>query len=260
MKRYKLLGQHFLKSKAPVLTMIREAEKELPVDLVVEVGPGTGALTRAMIPKFPRVIAIEKDRELAEELRRNLEIEQIKNYEIIAGDILKTNLAKITGENKYAVIANIPYYLTSRLIRVFLEAGHQPAYMILMVQKEVAERIVARPPKMNLLALSVQAYGRPKIVGRVSRENFTPRPEVDSAIVKISRISRVFFVGQKFSEKEFFGLLRAGFAQKRKKLANSLAGLFGSKAAAEEKIRRAGLSPYARAQELPLENWTALLR
>lgn len=254
----KRLGQHFLKSRRPVEIMLNAAKKELPVDIVLEIGPGRGALTRSLTQVFPKIIAVEKDWRLAEELTRNLEIEKLRNCEIISGDILKVDIAALLGNHTYAVIANIPYYLTSRLIRVFLEAGRQPAYMILMVQEEVAERITAQEPHINLLALSVQAYGRPKIIGRVSRENFTPRPEVDSAVVEISHISRGLFINQKLDEKKFFQLLRAGFSQKRKTLANSLAVFYGGKKIAEEKIKTAGLSPKARPQELDLAAWLKL--
>lgn len=240
--------------------MIEAAKVESGVDVVLEIGAGRGILTRVLSKNFAKVVAIEKDRALAEGLARNLEIEKIRNCEIVAGDILKTDFLKYVGENSYAVIANIPYYLTSRLIRMSLEAKRQPAYMILMVQKEVAERIAAGPPQMNLLALSVQAYGKPKIIGRVSRKEFAPEPKVDSAIIKISDISRDFFTENKISEKNFFSLLHAGFSQKRKRLTNALAKFFGGKKNAEEKIKKAGLAINARPQELNLTEWTKLLR
>ncbi len=239
--------------------MVDAARTEPAVDVVLEVGAGQGILTRAL-KKFKNVIAIEKDPRLAEELRAALAKIEITNCEIITGDILKIDIAALIGEKSYAVIANIPYYLTSRLIRIFLESGRQPRYMILMVQKEVAERIVARPPCMNLLALSVQAYGHPKIIGRISKKEFNPEPKVDSAIVKISDISKQFFTKQKISEADFFAVLRTAFSQKRKKIANSLAGFYGEKIVAEEKIKTAGLRSNARAQELSLEDWTNLLR
>lgn len=239
--------------------MIKSAGEEKPVDLVLEVGPGKGALTRSLVRAFPKIIAVEKDRALASDLTEALRKEGVSNCEIISGDVLRVDIAALLGNRTYAVIANIPYYLTSRLIRVFLERQKKPNYMILMVQKEVAERIVARPPKMNLLALSVQAYGKPRIVGRVSKKEFVPAPQVDSAIVKISHISRIFFANQKLDEKKFFQLLRAGFSQKRKKLANSLAGFFSSKKIAEEKIKKAGFLPNVRPQELSLENWASII-
>ena len=184
----------------------------------------------------------------------------IKNCEIIASDILKIDFLKLLGKNPYAVIANIPYYITGRLVRILLEAKRQPAYMVLMVQKEVAERIVAHPPQMNLLALSIQARGKPKIISHVSKKEFAPKPKVDSAVIKISKISGNFFIENKISEKKFFALARAGFSQKRKRLANTLAEFFGGKNKAEEKIKKAGLAPNARAQELSSAEWVRLLR
>lgn len=259
MKRSKFLGQHFLKNLRPVEMMLTAAKKEPAVDVILEIGPGKGMLTRALCQNFSKVIAVEKDRRLAEELKRNLEMEKIRNYEVIIGDILKTDFLKAIGKNSYAVIANIPYYLTSRLVRTFLEARRQPAYMILMVQKEVAERIVARPPKMNLLALAVQSYGQPGIIGYVSKKEFEPQPEVDSAVIKISGISRSFFIERRISEKNFFTLARAGFSQKRKRISNTLAKFFGGKKAAEEKIKKAGLLSSARPQELARDEWAKIL-
>ena len=239
--------------------MVKSAGEEKPVDLVLEVGSGRGALTRTLAQVFPKVIAVEKDGILAGELIRALAKENVSNCEIISGDILKVDIAALLGNHTYAVIANIPYYLTSRLIRTFLEHQKKPNYMILMVQKEVAERIVARPPDMNLLALSVQAYGKPWIIGRVSKKEFVPVPQVDSAIVKISGISKNFFTEKKISEKDFFALIRAGFSQKRKLLSNSLAKFYGNKKIAEEKIKKAGLSSSSRPQEIPIEEWTRLM-
>lgn len=260
MRPNKLLGQHFLKSARSLEAMLNAAKNEPATETVLEIGPGRGILTKILAKKFTRVIAIEKDRRLAEELKRILEIDKIKNCKIIAGDILKTDFLKLLGKNPYAVIANIPYYITGRLIRTLLEAKHQPAYIILMVQLEVAERIAARPPKMNLLALSVNVYGKPKIVGRVSKKEFMPEPKVDSAIIRISNISRRIFNENKIDEENFFVLAKTGFSHKRKKLVNTLARFFGTKKNAEEKIKAAGITPNARPQELNLTEWIKLLR
>lgn len=262
---HNLLGQHFLKTRAPIELILKTAKEEPTVDLVLEVGPGRGALTRELAKNFPRVIAVEKDPQLAEWLKGNLEIGALsadkdgRNSEIITADILKTDWPKLVSGKSYALIANIPYYLTSRLIRVFLEADHQPAYMVLMVQEEVAERIVAKPPRMSLLSLSVQAYGKPKLIARVSKKEFSPQPKVDSSIIKISDISQSFFIKNKISEKDFFRLLRAAFSQKRKQLANTAAGFFGSKREAAIRIKKAGLSPTSRPQELKITDWVRLL-
>jgi len=255
-----LLGQHFLKTLVPVELMLKSAKEEPAVDLVLEVGPGKGMLTRELAKNFSKIVAIEKDRRLAEELKRNLEIEKIRNCEIIADDILQTDIEPLVGRKKYAVIANIPYYLTSRLIRTFLETDHQPSYMILMVQQEVAERIIAKPPHLNLLALSVQAYGGAKIICLVSKKNFAPQPKVDSAIIKISGISKDFFAKNKISEKEFFKILKTAFSQKRKQLINSIEKFYDSKKTASAQIKKAGISPTSRPQELTLTHWLKLVK
>lgn len=260
MKPRKLLGQYFLKTASVTALMIQAAKKEPLVDIVLEIGPGKGMLTRALCQTFKNIIAVEKDPWLAEGLNRNLEIERVKNCKVISGDILKTDWQKLVGETPYAVIANIPYYLTSRLIRTFLESKRQPTYMILMVQKEVGERIVAKPPHMNLLALSVQTYGKPEIIAGVSRKEFTPEPRVDATIVKISKISRGFFKEHRISENDFFAMLRAAFSQKRKQIGNTLTLVFGPKGSAEWHIRQAGVSPKSRAQELSLNEWIALFQ
>ncbi|MBI2639697.1 MAG: ribosomal RNA small subunit methyltransferase A [Candidatus Sungbacteria bacterium] len=272
-----LLGQHFLKTRAPIELMLKSAKEEPAVDLILEVGPGQGALTQELAKTFPAVIAVEKDRQLAEWLKRNLEVEKFsatggsppagrhgapggRNCEIITADILKIDWPKLVSGKSYALIANIPYYLTSRLIRVFLEADRQPSYMVLMVQKEVAERIVAEPPQMTLLSLSIQAYGKPKLIARVSKKEFLPQPEVDSAIIKISGISKDFFTKNKISEKEFFILAKTAFSQKRKQIINSLEKFYGSKNLAAAQIKKAALSPTSRPQELALTHWLKLLK
>ena len=272
-----LLGQRFLVSSA-VLAKIIESAKLSSDDTLLEIGPGTGILTFELARRAREVIAVEKDSRLAAALAGELERRGITNVRLILGDILKIPLEKLVvhpprswekynkpkvrerGAVRYRVVANIPYYLTSRLIRVLLEAEHPPSDILLMVQKEVAERIVARPPKMNLLALSVQAYGRAEIICRVPASAFSPRPRVDSALIKISDISTAFFHKHHISPHAFFALTRAGFSQKRKTLANSLARPYGGKPQTLKLIRAAGLGQSARAQELSLAAWARLAR
>lgn len=213
----------------------------------------------------------------------------VKNIIVINEDILKLNLAtylceirpsenviarskatKQSPKNRFTVtrndelknyklIGNIPYYLTSRLLRKFLaDEKHKPREIILTVQKEVAERITAHPPHMNLLALSVQAYGKPEIVEKIPAEAFWPKPKVDSAIIKISEISEDFFTKNKIDQKKFFTLIKTAFSQKRKTLANSLTRFFGNKKIAEEKIKKAGFANKSRPEELTLKDWTQL--
>lgn len=255
MRPEKKLGQHFLISQAPLAEIIIAAKKEKQAETIIEVGPGRGALTRALAHVFPKIVAVEKDQRLAEELQK----EKIPNTEIIVGDIRDIPFSTLHRHQPYAVIANIPYYLTGQLIRMFLEAEEQPAYMILMVQKEVAERIAARPPHMNILAVSAQVYGDVSIIARIPRTAFTPEPRVDSAIINIGSINKQFFKKHDISEKDFFTVVRAGFGMKRKTLANALSSRLDMP---KEKIVRAlktvKTSDQARAETLMPETWAIL--
>ena len=227
------LGQNFLKSKSIVDKIIQTADLKKS-DTVLEVGPGRGILTEELIKHADKVLAVEKDKELVEVLKEKFSAEggsayggkDCDNLEIISGDILKIDHWKLFENYKlkiknFKIVANIPYYITSYFLRKFLETEHQPTTMVLMVQKEVAERIMAKPPKMNLLAISVQVYGEPKIIAPVSKGHFSPSPKVDSAIIKISNISHKFFnEGSSTSfidEKDFFELVKKGFSQKNLK-------------------------------------------
>jgi len=253
------LGQHFLASRQTLEAIIAATNdlQELPI---LEIGPGRGALTFLLAERFPSVIAVEKDERLANELEASLSERKIKTVTVVRGDILRVFPNRLALPERYAVIANIPYYLTSRLIRVLLESEHRPEAMVLMVQEEVAERIVAKPPRMNLLGLAVQAYATPRIVARVPRTAFLPRPKVDSAIIRIDRVSEKFFQEEGIAPDAFFNMLRAAFGGKRKILANTLAGLAGSKPKAALAITAAGISATARPETLSLPNWVRLAR
>src|SRR3989344_3180155 len=186
-KQKKYLGQHFLKNKKILEEMARAAELSKK-DIVLEVGPGRGTLTEILAARAKKVIAVEKDRDLIPVLREKFR--DYKNAEIIEGDILakavKPPLGGLTAKS-YKIVANIPYYITSRFLRIFLSNSKvRPKLMVLMLQKEVAERICAKPPRMSLLALSVQLYAKPEIIRRVSKGQFSPPPKVDSAIIKIT--------------------------------------------------------------------------
>ena len=209
------LGQNFLIDEK-VLRKIIEAAELSKDDIVLEVGPGIGNLTAELAKRVKKVIAIEKDKKMVEILRETLK--NFTNIEIIEGDILKINLKPYTSK-PYKVVANIPYYLTSPLIRKFLETENQPKEMVLMVQKEVAQRICARPPKMSLLAVSVQFYAKPEIISLVSKKSFWPSPKVDSAIIKISAFNQP---RKSAFNQRFFKIVRAGFSQPRKQLINNL--------------------------------------
>jgi len=220
LKKYKIspvkwLGQNFLIDEK-VLRKIIEAAELSENDIVLEVGPGIGNLTAELAKRVKKVIAIEKDKKMVEILRETLK--NFTNIEIIEGDILKINLKPYTSK-PYKVVANIPYYLTSPLIRKFLETENQPKEMVLMVQKEVAQRICARPPKMSLLAVSVQFYAKPEIISYISKKSFWPSPKVDSAITKISAFNQP---RKSAFNQRFFKIVRAGFSQPRKQLINNL--------------------------------------
>lgn len=250
------LGQHFLTAHWAAVALATAA-RITPADTVVEIGPGKGALTGELLKHSHRVVAIEKDSALIEKLHE-------KFPEEIAGGALKIvdgDIRSITSESlgltagKYVVAANIPYYITGEIIRQFLSTAAQPRAMALLIQKEVAQRIVANDNKESILSLSVKAYGTPHIVKKVSRRDFSPPPSVDSAILAIDNISKDFFSG--FSEQSFFNVVHAGFASKRKYLANNLAVVFD-----KEKVQAAfeelGISEKARAEDVPLEKWRVL--
>jgi len=288
-------GQNFLIKEDVYDKIIAVAELKKS-DIVLEVGPGLGFLTARLAARAKKVIAVELDDKLAEVSRIGLKAWGIRNVEVINENILGLSILNNKLENKdfknkthnslfiihdsYKIVANLPYNITSIFLRKFLSAKHKPELMVLMLQKEVAERIVAKPGKMSLLAVSVQYFARPEIMRIVPADNFWPKPEVDSAIVRIIphpvpplREGR----GQKISllmkpacrqgregvgggEKEFFHLVKIGFSAKRKMLKNNLAsGYHLSHLQAEEKITKAGFSPKIRAQELSIEDWQVLL-
>ncbi len=249
------LGQHFLTSAA-IAKRIVDAANILPADTILEVGPGTGMLTQFLVTKAKKVIAVEKDKNLVVFLREKFGA--MKNLEVVEGDILQIQNSKFKVKNynakfkipkKYKIAANIPYYITSKLLRLFLEEiKNKPQSMTLMVQKEVAERICATPPRMNLLALSVQAFGTPKILFKVGKGNFSPPPEVDSAVIAIKNISDNFFKKYHISPQEFFKLPQKAFSQKRKMLRHSIPDVGHPEFATK------------RPQELFLEDWVMLLK
>ena len=253
------LGQYFLASR-PVLETIARATDDLRALPVLEIGPGRGALTFLLAGRFPKVIAVEKDERLADELENALRERNIKTVSVARGDILELFPNHLALPERYAVIANIPYSLTSRLIRVLLESGRRPEAMALMVQEEVAERIVATPPRMSILSIAVQAYATPRIIARVPRTAFSPQPKVDSALIRIDRISDAFFRREDIAPDVFFKILRAAFGGKRKVLVNTLAPLAGSKTKASAAIAAAAIAPTARPEMLSLPDWVRLLR
>lgn len=250
------LGQHLLTS-GDVARQVAVAADAQKGDTVLEIGPGTGMLTRELLLKGVRVVAVEKDPEMLAALRgmfpREIETGTLALVEGDARELLSPfSFSLVT----YKVVANIPYYITGELLRLFLTARPQPEAVALLVQREVAERIV-RSKKESLLSLSVKAYGMPRYVRTVKAGSFNPPPKVDSAILSISDISRRHF--SSVSEDSFFGLIRIGFGQKRKTLKGNLkrSGRFES-AAVERGFVKTGLADDVRAEDVPLETWFSL--
>jgi len=250
----KYLGQHFLLNEK-ILNQIVETADIKTNDVILEIGPGLGNLTEGLSKNSQEVIAIEKDKRLIAYL--NNKFKSLSNIKIINADALKVEPPKLGLKNSgYKVVANIPYYLTSALLRKFLTVKAKPSLLVLLVQKEVARRIIAREPGLNILALSVQFFGQPKIIQVVSKENFWPKPKVDSVILKIEvRKSEPNIA----IEKIFFKLIRAGFAKKRKTLINSLTlSLKIPKNKILELLKSVNINPQVRAQEIPLNWWIKL--
>lgn len=250
----KSLGQNFLMHRQTAERIVGAAM--LPQNaLVLEVGPGTGMLTRELLAAGHRVLAIEADNALAPELLETFakEVGEGK-LQVVHGDI--RNFATETITEEYHVVANIPYYITGEIIRQFLTSPHQPRSMTLLVQKEVAERI-ARSKKESLLSLSVKAFGEPKYQFTVPRGAFMPAPNVDSAVLYIGSIGRKSFENEE--EERFFSVLRAGFAHKRKRLQKNLEEGW-SKETVGEAFAALPLSENARAEDLTLDEWLALTR
>ena len=242
------LGQHFLVDGDSLQGIIAAAEPNSS-DTVLEVGPGLGVMTRPLTRIAGQVVAVETDEILAELLRRDAP----KNLQVVCEDIMEYDLEQLPAG--YKVIANIPYYLTSKLMRRLIESANPPTVMSILIQKEVAERIVAEPGRMSMLALSVQYYGTPEIALTVPRDRFWPSPDVDSAVLKVTLTGLAF----EADTRKLFRLMKAGFGEKRKQLKNSLSGgLNIGMEAATELISAAGLYPTVRAQELSLDEWQQL--
>jgi len=260
----KRLGQHFLADFGVLKKVILAAELKKD-DIILEIGPGTGILTKELAKTAKKVIAIEKDQKMCRVLKDLLKCWNVENVEIVQGDILKSNIQYLISNIHYKVVANLPYYITSPVIRKFLEAESPPELMVLMVQKEVAKRICASPPDMNLLAVSVQFYAKPKIIGYVSKKSFWPKPKVDSAIIKLTPIN----TNRSTDPHEFFKVAKAGFSQPRKQLINNLGQLFHDREKVDpketrEKIKqwllKNAIQPEQRAESLSIDDWLELAK
>lgn len=255
----KSLGQNFLYD--PIwLARVADAAEVGPEDLVLEIGPGAGSLTEVLARRAGQVVAVELDANLLPLLHHTLA--GCDNVTIVQGDILEFPVPELLRvepgrAQRYKVVANIPYYVTAAILRHLLQARLKPELAVLTVQQEVAERIVAAPGDMSLLAVSVQFYGEPRIVARIPAGVFYPRPDVDSAILRIDlfssprvRVSR---------EDWFFRVVKAGFAQRRKQLHNALSnGLGLERGLVVEALEAAGIDPRRRAETVALEEWGRL--
>jgi 16S rRNA (adenine1518-N6/adenine1519-N6)-dimethyltransferase len=250
----KRLGQNYLQD-ASALEKIVEAAEIQSTDTVLEIGPGLGSLTHYLAVSAQRVVAVELDPKLIPVLQNVLQ--PYSNVRVIHGDILKFTPKESNLPNGYIVAANIPYNITSAIIRHLLESEPEPRRMVLTIQKEVAERICATPPDMSLLALSVQVYGSPRIMAHIPAGAFFPAPKVDSAIVKIDILSDPLIPYPLLPI--FFKLIKAGFSQKRKTLRNSLsAGLNKTPTEIESLFAKAEIDPKRRAETLSLKEWQRL--
>lgn len=245
----KSLGQNFLTS-IPARMAIVEAGEVVPTDSVLEIGPGKGFLTQALLESGAHVVALEKDSDLLPLLSD--QFKNSPNFTLIEGDALTYEPEK----DGYKLIANIPYYITGAILERYLSHRNQPSTMVVLVQKEVAERVCAKDGKESILSLSVKAYGEPKLVYRVSRGSFNPAPTVDSAVLQIKNITRANFTNQ-YHESLFFKAVRAGFAHKRKLVTSNLKEVF-PETNMEALFEKLSIPPKSRAEDLGITIWLAL--
>ncbi|MDB5187893.1 MAG: hypothetical protein JWO50_413 [Candidatus Kaiserbacteria bacterium] len=250
------LGQHFLKN-AYYAHLLAQSLHANPGETILEIGPGKGMLTRELLKTGANIIAIEKDAELLPILESVFE-EEIKTGKL---KIVMQDIREVTPESldlhsgTYTLGANIPYYITGEIIRRFLSTPAQPRTISILIQKEVAQRIVSA--KESLLSLSVKAYGTPKIISKVAAGNFFPAPQVDSAILTIENISQDLF--KDISEELFFEVLHAGFASKRKQLLNNLGEKYGKEIILKV-FEKCGIDAKSRAETLPINKWIEITK
>jgi 16S rRNA (adenine1518-N6/adenine1519-N6)-dimethyltransferase len=248
----KTLGQNFLISKTVLQKIINEAELKQN-SVILEIGPGSGVLTKALAKKAKLVVAVEKDKRMVQFLKEALK--DFKNINIIEGDILKFQFSNLKN---YKLVANLPYYITAPVIRIFLEALSPPELMVLMVQKEVAQRICASPPKMSKIAVFSQFYGTSKIISYVPKTSFWPQPKVDSAIIKILPKKPVL---KKREIKMFSRIVSAGFSHPRKQIAKNLSkGLSIPREKINRWLMKNNIKLTKRAEALEIKDWINLVK
>lgn len=263
LKKYRLcpskrLGQNFLIDKRVIRKIIETADLK-PEDTVLEIGPGIGTLTQELAKRVKKMIAVEKDPRMIEILKETLK--DFENVKIVKADIRNWKLeSSPTGskQKNYIIVGNLPFYLTAPVIRHFLELPEtRPREMVLVVQKEVGQRICAKPPRMNLLAVSVQFYAQPKIISYISKKSFWPRPEVDATIIKITPLK----LTRNVLDTLFFRIVRAGFSQPRKQILNNLANkLKLNKEEVKSRLLKNNVQPTQRAETLSIEDWLKLTK
>lgn len=246
----KSLGQHWLTDRI-ILSEIAKPANLTTDDVVLEIGPGLGTLTEVLSDSAKLVVAVEFDPELAKDLANK----NIKNVEVLNADFLHFDLSIMP--KKYKVVANIPYYITAKIVQKLLSDDNKPEVAALLVQKEVAERLAAKPGEMSILSVSAQVFAEMELGVIVPPEFFTPPPKVDSQVVILKPRNRPLF--EKWNEKSFFRMVKAGFSNRRKKLRSSLAGGLGiSKTEAENLLIKSGIDSNLRAQDLSLNDWQKL--
>lgn len=247
----KSLGQHWLRDR-DVLSHIADCAEVESGDTVLEIGPGLGTLTAELLRRADKVVAVEFDQALARKLPGQF---PGKRLEVINEDILTFDLSQLP--KGYKVVANVPYYITSKIVQKLMTAENKPSVSVLLVQKEVAERIAAEPGDMSILAISAQVYAEASLGDVVPADLFTPPPKVDSQVVILKTREEQLIPPE--DEREFFRIVKAGFSAKRKKLRSSLAGGMGiSKQETETLLEKAGISPDFRAEDLTIQEWRNL--
>ncbi len=252
-KNNKSLGQHWLKDRT-VLAAIADCADINSDDTVLEIGPGLGTLTSELLRRAKKVVAVEFDAELARKLPAQF---PGKDLEVITSDILSFDLSVMPKD--YVVVANVPYYITSKIVQLLMTADNKPKTAVLLVQKEVAQRLAAKPGDMSILGISAQLFADVSLGDVVPASFFTPPPKVDSQVVILKTRSIPFLTD--IDEKDFFRVVKAGFSAKRKKIRSSLSGgLHIDKSEVEAILQKAGVSPDARAEELGLDQWVQLVR
>lgn len=251
LQNIKSLGQHWLKDR-DILAAIADAAELTPTDTVLEVGPGLGTLTSELLRQASKVVAVEFDEELARKLPGQF---PGKALEVHSEDILQFDLSTLPAG--YKVVANVPYYITSKIIETLMTATNKPSKVVILVQKEVAVRVAAKPGDMSILAVSAQMFAEAELGIEVPRQHFTPPPKVDSQVVVLT--TRATPLVDAENEKLFFRVVKAGFRAKRKMLRSSIsAGLVLSKPEAEELLRSVSIDPNKRAEDLSIDDWIRL--